>query len=396
MNKSPIRVLAAALIVIAGHCLVVGILTFGLSNKSVAQRDFISYWAAGHQLVNGLNPYDIDAVQNLERDTGGEDGQPLLVMRNPPIAFFLILPLGVTSPKAGLILWLFVLLSSFSLSIFLIWSLNGRPANLMHLMGYAFAPAIACLMAGQVGIFLLLGVVLFLYFHHSRPYVAGASLLLCAIKPHLFFPFAVVLLLWAVSRRSYRIVVGFSAALLGSCALAFYLDTNAWSQYSQMMHAGGALNERVPVLSVAFRFLTDRNAWWLQFLPEALACVWAIWYFRAHRKHWSWMDQGLLVLLVSTMCTPFGWLTDESMLLPAVLTGLYRAAEHRRSLIPLGLIAGVALAEVLVPVQIISPFYLWTTPAWLAWYLYATRSDATRSEVKSGIKADPRTAVPVD
>jgi hypothetical protein len=391
MRHNFIRLMSAAFIVVAGHCLVVGILTFGVSDKSVVRRDFISYWAAGHQLLNGLNPYDIGAVQNLERDTGGEDGQPLLVMRNPPIAFFLVLPLGVISPKAGLILWLFFLLSSFSLSIFLIWILNGRPANLMHLLGYAFAPALACLMAGQVGIFLLLGLVLFLYFHHSRPYVAGASLLLCAIKPHLFFPFAVVLLLWEVSRRSYRIVVGFSAALLGSCALAFYLDSNAWSQYSQMMHAGGALNERVPVLSVAFRFLTDRNAWWLQFLPEAIACAWAIWYFGAHRKHWNWMDQGLIVLLVSAMCTPFGWVTDESMLLPAVLTGLYRAAKHRRSLIPLGLFAGVALAEVLVPVQIISPFYLWTTPAWLSWYLYATRS-----EVKSGIKADLRTAVPED
>ena len=391
MRHSFIRIMSAAAIVVAGHCLVVGILTFGVSDKSVARRDFISYWAAGHQLVNGLNPYDIDAVQDLERDTGGEDNQPLLVMRNPPIAFFLILPLGVMSPKAGLILWLFVLLSSFSLSIFLIWFLNGRPANLLHLMAYAFAPSLACLMAGQVGIFLLLGVVLFLYFHRSRPYIAGASLLLCAIKPHLFLPFAVVLLLWEVSQKSYRIVVGFSAALLGSCALAVYLDPHAWSQYSQMMHAGGALDEHVPVLSVAFRFLMDRNAVWLQFLPEAIACVWAIWYFWAHHKHWSWMDQGLLVLLVAVMCTPFGWFTDESMLLPAVLTGLYGAAENRRSVIPLGVIAGIALVEVLVPVQLTSSFYLWTTPAWLAWYLHATRSG-----VKSGIKAEPRTSVPAN
>jgi hypothetical protein len=375
MRHSSIRFISAAFIVIAGHFLLVGILTFGVTNESVARRDFISYWVAGHQLLNGANPYDIDAVQNLERETGGADNQPLLVMRNPPIVFFLVLPLGIVSPKVGLILWLLVLLSSLSLSIWLIWLLNGRPDNRFHLMVYAFAPAIACLMAGQVGVFLLLGVVLFLYFHESRPYVAGAALLLCAIKPHLFLPFAIVLLLWVISRKSYRIILGFSAALVGSCALAFYWDAHAWSQYSEMMRAGGALNEHVPVLSVAFRFLVNRNAVWIQFLPEALACVWAIWYFSVNRKYWCWMDQGLLVLLVAVMCTPFGWFTDESMLLPAVLTGLYRAAENRRSLIPLGLIAGVALAEVLVPVQIISPFYLWTTPAWLAWYLYATRND---------------------
>jgi hypothetical protein len=390
MRQRSIRFISAAFIVIVGHCLIVAILTFGVTNKSVAQRDFISYWAAGRQLVNGSNPYDIQAVQNMERDTGGEDNQPLLVMRNPPITFFLVAPLGRVSPKTGLILWLLILLSCLSVSIWLLWRLNGRPENRFHLMAYAFAPALACIMAGQVGIFLLLGMVLFLYFHQSRPYFAGAALLLGAIKPHLFFAFGIVLLLWIISRRSYRILAGFSIALLGSCALAFHMDAHAWSQYSQMMHAGGALTERVPVLSVAFRFLIDRDAVWLQFVPAAIAGVWAIWYFWAHRAHWSWMDQGMLVLLVSVMCTPFGWFTDESMLLPAVLAGVYRAAESGRSLIPIGLIAGVALLEVLVPVQITSPFYIWTTPAWLAWYLYATRKN-----LEPAADSGQRTAVTV-
>ena len=84
------------------------------------------------------------------------------------------------------------------------------------------------------------------------------------------------------------------------------------------------------------------------------------------------MDHGLLVLLVSAMCAPFGWFFDESMLLPAVLAGLYRAVEARRSILPLAAIGGAALVEALVGIQVTSPFYLWTTPAWLAWYLYAT------------------------
>src|SRR5208337_3945894 len=103
--------------------------------------------------------------------------------------------------------------------------------------------------------FLLFGVVLFLRFHESRPLLAGAALLFCTLKPHLFLPFAVALLLWIVSRRTYRILAGFSAALLGSCALSFCFDAHAWSQYSKMMRAGGALNEAVPVLSVYFRLL---------------------------------------------------------------------------------------------------------------------------------------------
>jgi hypothetical protein len=197
-------------------------------------------------------------------------------------------------------------------------------------------------------------------------------LLLCALKPHLFLPFGLALILWTVSRKSYRILAGFTAALLASCALSYYLDPHAWSEYNQMMHAGGALGEKVPALSVYFRFLVDPNAVWLQFLPLAGACIWAIWYFRTRREQWNWLDHGMMVLLVGAICTPFGWFTDESMLLPAVLAGLYRAGGARRSIWPLAAIAGVALVEVIALVPLTSKYFLWTTPAWLAWYLYAT------------------------
>jgi hypothetical protein len=379
MKTNFLRKLAAACIVAAGFCLVAGLYIPLLSDKNASQRDFISYWAAGQQLVHGANPYDFEAIHRLERAAGREDNEPLLVMRNPPMAFFLALPLGLVSPKTGLILWLFILLALLSVSIWILWIINGRPDNRLHLLGYVFAPAVACLMAGQFGIFLLTGVVFFLYLHQSRPFFAGAALLLCALKPHLFLPFAVALLLWVVYRRAYRALAGFTAALLASCALSFGFDAHAWSQYSHMMHAGGALTEAVPVLSVTFRFLIDRNAVWLQFLPEAAACAWALWYFWTRRSRWSWIDQGLVLLLVSAVCTPFGWVTDEAMLLPAVLAGVYRAAGSGRSLLPLGLAAGAAMVEVFAGIPITSRFYLWTTPAWLACYLYATWNRGART-----------------
>jgi hypothetical protein len=48
---------------------------------------------------------------------------------------------------------------------------------------------------------------------------------------------------------------------------------------------------------------------------------------------------------------------------------------------PRALIAGVALIEEVASVPVISPYYLWTTPAWLAWYLYATRDTGARTGV---------------
>lgn len=370
--KKPLRVFAAAGIVAAGLCFVVAMYMVGLSDKNAAGRDFISYWAAGQLLVHGHNPYDFQAARNLELAAGKDPAEPLLMMRNPPVAFFIALPLGLVSPKTALILWLLVLLGGQSVAILLIWRMNGSPDSRYHLLGYAFAPALACFQAGQFGIFLLLGVVLFLYFHRTRPFLAGAALLLCSLKPHLFFPFGIALLLWSISARTWRILAGMAAALAASCALSYALDPNAWAQYSFMMHQGGALDEAVPALSVYFRILIDRPLVWLQFVPEGAACLWAAWYFLTRRTRWNWLDHGLVLLLVGAMCTPFGWLTDESMLLPAVLAGVYCALAAHRSLWPIAIAAAAALLEFFYGPKITTPWFLWTTPAWLCWYLYAT------------------------
>jgi F0F1-type ATP synthase assembly protein I len=375
MKTSPWRIIAALGLAAAG----VGILVLIVNNNNAGQRDFISYWAAGQQLVHGADPYDGAAVQSLER-VAGYDLSYRLIMRNPPLALFLTLPLGFVSPNTGLILWLMALLASLVASIRMLWTMHGRQDNRLHLLGYCFAPLMECLMAGQLGIFLLLGVVLFLYFHKSRPFLAGAALLLCAVKPHLFLPFAIVLLLWVIVQKAYRILAGFSVALLASCTLVFCFDRHAWSQYSHMMSTSGIMDEIVPTLSEFFRLLVHRDAVWLQFLPQAAGCGWALWYFWTRRSRWSWMDQGLLLLLVSVLCAPYALLTDEAMLLPAVLAGIYRADDSGRSLLPFGFIAGVAMIEVFAEIPMTSVFYLWTVPAWLAWYLYATGNKGMRAK----------------
>jgi hypothetical protein len=127
----------------------------------------------------------------------------------------------------------------------------------------------------------------------------------------------------------------------------------------------------------------DRHAFWPQFVPAAVGCAWALWYFRTRRDRWSWADNGALLLLVSVLVAPYAWFTDEAVLLPAILLGLYRASDADRSLLPFGLIAGIALIEVLAGVSLTSGFYLWTTPAWLAWYLFATRGLQARKVYES-------------
>ncbi len=364
---SPWRLAAAVAMLAVG----VSVLTFAMQRNVAANRDFICYWAAGQQLIYHQNPYDSQAILRLERSAGFADTRPFF-MRNPPLAFFLALPLGLIGEKTGAILWSLAIVAALMGSIRLLWILCGRPPDRLKLIGYIFPPALACLLAGQIAIFLLLSVTLFLYFHRSRPFFAGSVLILCALKPHLFLPLGVALIAWVVTVGAYRILIGAGAALLASLAIALYFDPAGWSHYAQMARGASLQQEFIPTLSFAFRMIVHRDAAWLQFLPALGGCVWALSYFRTRRRQWNWMDQGAVVLVASVMLAPYAWFTDEAIVLPAILASLYRASYAERSLVPFGCIAGVALIEVFCGVVVNSGFYIWTAPAWLAWYLHAT------------------------
>jgi len=374
------RSLAAGSIVAAGFLFISGLIALNLWHAQPGTRDFIEYWAAEQQLVHHANPYDGEAILHLERPYGFDKLRPEF-WYSPPQTLVLALPLGFLSAQMGLILWTVALFTCLAVSIWLLWRILGRPNSLLFLLGFAFAPAVVCLMAGQISLVMLLAVMLFLHLHRTRPFLAGMALLPCTLKPHLFVPFAAAMLVWLVARKSYRVLGGFLTASLAAYSIVLAFDGQIWSQYSHMMKTEGMLYEYVPILSQTLRLLISPQLAWLQFVPDVIGCCWAVWYFWTRRNHWDWMDHGMILLLVSAICRAYGWIFDESVLLPAVLAGVYRSRLAGRSLWPIAICGSIALIEAFASVKVASPYYLWTTPAWLACYLYAT------------VKADSRVAV---
>ncbi len=357
--------------VAVAFCIVAAEIDFTVRNQVPANRDFIEYWAAEQGLVHHANPYDWAATLQEQRSVGLVNGRPEF-WYSPPADLILALPFGYVSARTGLLLWMPFNFALLSVSIWMLWCLHGKPNSLLYLLGFLFAPELVCIQAGQISFFFLFGIMLFLTFHESKPWLAGAALLPCTLKPHLFLAFGVALILWIVVRKAYGILGGFLAAIAAGTAITFCYDPHAWSQYSAMMKSEGMLHEFVPTLSETLRYMIDRDAVWLQFVPCVLGSCWAVWYFWSRRGCWNWMDHGLLLLLVSALCRPYGWIFDESVLMPAVMTGVIRARQSGRSLWPIAIIGALALFEAFQSVKITSTLYLWTTPAWLAWYLNAT------------------------
>ncbi|MGB7264593.1 MAG: glycosyltransferase 87 family protein [Terracidiphilus sp.] len=339
-----------------------------LAGNLAASRDFVSYWAAGRQLVRHANPYDRDAISALEH-SAGFSYKAVLIMRNPPWALPLAYPLGWLGLRVAAALWTLLLLASLLISVRMVHQLYGSPPNHIHWLGFAFTPALICLTMGQTSLFALLGLVLFLRLHRRRPFAAGAALWLCALKPHLFLPFAAALALWIVVSRSYRLLAGTASAIALSSAAAFAIDPAAFADYTRMMRSPAVENEFIPCLADALRHWLSPQSVWLQYLPAALCCLWALFYFWRRRTAWDWLANGSPLMLVSILAAPYCWFYDQGLAIPALLDGAY-ATRSRKLLAALTLLILLADIEICV-VRVISPLYLWTAPAWLAWYLLA-------------------------
>jgi hypothetical protein len=394
MLKPKLNLRAIADFLVVGICtgafsvLLVGVCAALLGPNAAGSRDFVEYWAAGQQIVHHANPYDDKAILELELTAGFPPGISPQVMGNPPSTLLLVLPLGWVGPRVGELLWELLLLAIVLASIHMLRAMYGFPKNLLHLLSYSFAPALTCWLAGQVSIFILLGLTFFLRWHLSRPFLAGVSLWLCLLKPHLFLPFGVVLLLWIFVTRSYKILAGTAFALGVSSAVATLVNPAIWTQYAEGMRTERIDRLPLPCLGAMLRTYVFPHTVWLQCLPAALGCAWALGYFLRRRDNWDWVEDGPILMLVSVFVAPYSWFMDQVILLPAVLHGIY-STRSRTCIAIVALISAVIEIGAIRGVLLDSKFYLWTAPAWLVWYVLATRPSRAIHVRELALEADP-------
>lgn len=351
-----------------------------LAGHMAGSRDFVSYWATGQQLVHHGNPYDRASVSQMEH-AAGLDAGAVLIMRNPPWALPLAWPLGFLGLRVAALLWSLMLAGCLVVSVQIVRRLHGWPGNTIHWLGLGFTPALICLTMGQTALLALLGLALFLRSYRLRPFAAGVALWLCALKPHLFLPFGVALLAWVVYARAWKVLAGAAAALAASSVLAFAIAPHAWPDYAQMLRSPLVNNEYIPCLADALRHWLWPQITWTQYVPAAAACVWALAYFWRRRARWDWVKNSGPLILVSLLFAPYVWLYDQCLAIPALLEAAY-ATRSQSLLITLALLILIADLE-LGGVNVISPLWLWTAPAWLGWYAVA-RTEGLRGRGDNG------------
>lgn len=351
----------------------VSLTVLGLALRTTAaKRDFICYWSSARLLADHANPYDSAAVLHLENSAGGSYQVPL-IMRNPPWVLVFVAPLGWLSPATAALFWEIALILAALLSVRLLQLLSpGR----VPLVIYLFAPVMACAMAGQCSIFLLLGVCLFFWLESRRPFAAGLALTILCLKPHLAVLFWLVLVLDVVYRRRFRLIAGLTTGLALATAFAMKLDPQVWRQYLHAASTEHIDTQFFPNLSCALRILISRDAVWVQLLPTLVGLAFAGWLWRRYAGRWNWATHGAVLLAISVLSSPYSWLVDQALILPALL--LYHRRASKNAAIVLGGVNAVMLGMTLKASSLSSPLYLWTGPAWLAWCAWVQLRPAGR------------------
>ncbi|MDT8067300.1 MAG: glycosyltransferase family 87 protein [Terriglobia bacterium] len=377
------RILAVSLVV--GSIVLLGV---GLRSESGApyNRDFIAYWTAGQLLVHHQNPYSDSGVLALERESGYRLAVPL-IMRNPPWALPLVVPLGYVSAYVGVLGWILAIVASIVVAVRLLKVVNGNPDSQDHLLAYWFAPVLACVTLAQTSPFACLGLVLFLYWRNDRPFAAGLAASIMLIKPHLFVLFFLVMLIETVATRSYRRIYGILTGFILAISVPLAYDHSVLSQYFIRSRVSQIGEEFIPSLPGLLRMMIARQAFWVQFVPIAIASVWAVWYYQRHRGHWEWNREGLMLVLVSVWAAPYSLLVDEVVLLPAVVAAIYFTGgdgrPNKATITVFFILNGIAFVLLFAQVSIMSGAYIWTSTAWVGWYLYATRPTARFAVARS-------------
>jgi hypothetical protein len=239
-----------------------------------------------------------------------------------------------------------------------------------------------------MGMVLLLGIALFLYLEPDHPFWAGVALLIPMAKPHIFGLIWPILAVWVLTRRKWSVLGGAASALAVASCVALVFDPQIFQHYRAMMQDQAIQNEFIPALSGMIRALFFRRFFWVQFVPLALGFAWSAGYYWHNRQDWNWRAHGPAILVISLLTTPYAWMTDEVVLLPAILQSvLWLHQEKLKVRTHLVLLFFVCLNFLLLlilqaKVPPSTGIYFWSSLVWFGWYWYARSFRRSREAVR--------------
>lgn len=319
---------------------------------SFGTNDFIEYYSAYKLYINNQDLYDPQQLLPIQQAIGRTQAQPLM-MWNPPWTLALLSPILkldfalAAQVFLGLNLLLVFLSSLLARDIFTKSYPQQSPLASWAAVAYGFfsVPIFLVLKLGQISILLTFFVTLLFWALESRnernqkDWLAGATIALLSLKPHLVFLLLIALGVFIYKRRRWRIAGGALLGIGGLLAVQTLQAPYALCFYMMKGHHGTD-PLLVPVESwqgstlvgfvrgLLFNLTGHYPALPMLLIPGVSAAI-TFWYFAVRARDFNWISQFLPLLALSLFTAPFGWSFDHSILLLGQIGILICAASHQ-------------------------------------------------------------------
>jgi len=336
--------------------------------------DFQAYWSSAYLFSNHQDFSDANALGEVEQTLTTREKPETLYAWFSPIGNVVLLPFTYTSFPRAVYYWLILNIIILFYSATLIWGSSDSRLWIPILAVFSFSMTVISLIFGQVNTLEVLGLALFLSFNKSnRPYLAGASLVLTTIKPHLVIITLPILMLDLLRKKQWKTLAGFAFALV-FCFIVLFVVYPPWIQsFYTIVTSGMSTVRETPTVNGLLVLLGDHRFGKMIWLIVLL--VGTVWWWQRGQ---SWDQRTFIDLSVTAglIVSPIGWSYDQVMLLFPVLSILLWVASGK---LPINISKPIVVILVIANVL---AYYLRTfTPSdvWFFWvplvvlglYLYA-------------------------
>ena len=245
-------------------------------------------------------------------------------MYNPPPMLSIAMLFGAMSYETAKVVWLCLLGISLISSVAILWDLAGgspRRLGIALAVSMWFAPTMFALYFGQVSVFILLGLALFLRFEQSGNYfLAGAAAFALCIKPHLVYLATIAMIVWALRTRCRSFFRG--VAFAGAVAvLPMLFNPGVYFEYWEVFESRTIQQYATSTVGSLARLVLDRqDQFSLQFLPVSLGFFFlTVRLIRTPLRLWDWQRELPGLVVVSLATSVYGWVNDQVLLLVALV-----------------------------------------------------------------------------
>src|SRR4030042_822114 len=293
--------------------------------------DYIEYWSAAKLAITGGDPYSTDEMLKLEQENGWQaniaiPGLPVdyaHMMFNPPWTIFFIIPFGVVDYLTSRAIFFLLSIGILIFSVDKLWkSLGGKISHIwiVLLLVFSFPASIQEINLGNIIILPFLGIVIFMLLVKQKKFFwAGTTLSLVLIKPQNTYLFLVALVVWILVEKQWMVLFGASVGLVISTSVVLLFIPDVIEKYITLM----SMNPTAPWLNATIgsflRLKLGFDQVWLIYLPIVLGLIWFVWYWLSNRNSWNWDEAIPYLLVASAATTPFGWLLDIILVIPAII-----------------------------------------------------------------------------